>query len=191
MPRTTYVRKVKRPTGSGLWPTYWLGDDEFGTWFYTPRHSTYRGEDGESSGTCEVAQGPDGVGEHVVHLVPADGWWFAFWRLGGLIHADVCTPPALIGDEWTYVDLELDPFRKPNGLIGTEDWDELDEAHAAGLVTIAEKQAAEAAARDLEQWFADGSEPFGQVGWNRLAAAIALDLPPLHDFGDRPLRLLP
>ncbi|MFF0340007.1 hypothetical protein [Kribbella sp. NPDC004875] len=71
--------------------------------------------------------------------------------------------------------------------IGTEDWDELADAQAAGLVTQAEHDAAVRAARALEHAFAEGLEPFGRVGWERLAAAVALGLPPLTDFGNRPL----
>jgi hypothetical protein len=180
-----YIRKRKRPTGSGLWAAYPLATDAFGTWFYTPAHSLFRANNGE---ICEVAQlGPGGPGEHCVQLVPCDGWWFAYWRQSGLIHVDVSTQPVLVGMEWTFEDLELDPFRRPDGTIGTEDWDELTDAHSAGLVSDIEQDAAVNAARTLEHAFAKGVEPFGQVGWERLAAAVALGLPPLTDFGNRPL----
>jgi uncharacterized protein DUF402 len=185
-PAQTFIRKVKRPTGSGLWPTYFLAADEYGTWFHTPQHSRYRDGDG---GTCEVAQqSPGGPGEHALHLVPRDGWWFATWRLGGLLAADVSTPPVLVGNEWTYDDLELDPFRRPDGTVGTEDWDELAQARQAGLISDVEHRAAVKAARTLEQHFAGGTEPFGSEGWDRLTEAIALNLPPLADFGLQPLR---
>jgi hypothetical protein len=181
----TYIRKRKRPTGCGLWGTYLLDTDAHGTWFHTPAHSRYRDNDG---GICEVSQlGPGGPGEHSVHLVPQDGWWFATWRLSGLLAADVSTQPALVGGEWTYDDLELDPFRRPDGTIGTEDWDELAEAHTAGLITDEERDSSIEAARTLEDQFRHGVEPFGTIGWTRLSEAIALGLPPLTDFGDRPL----
>ncbi|MET9313736.1 DUF402 domain-containing protein [Kribbella sp. NPDC003505] len=181
----TYIRKRKRPRGSGLWPAYLLDTDAFGTWFYTPTRSLFRADDGEF---CEMAQlGPGGPGEHCVQLAPHDGWWFAYFRQSGLLHVDVSTTPALVGAEWTFDDLELDPFRQPDGTIGTEDWEELAESHAAGLISDAERDAAEDAARGLERDFAAGVEPFGQVGWERLAAAVALGLPPLTEFGDRPL----
>jgi hypothetical protein len=183
--KATYIRKRKRPTGSGLWSAYPLATDAFGTWFYTPAHSLYRDNTGE---LCEVAQlGPGQPGEHSVQLAPHDGWWFAYFRQSGLLHVDVSTQPVLIGAEWTFEDLELDPFRRADGTVGTEDWDELAAAHASGLVTDAERDAAEQAARSLEQQFTEGAEPFGHVGWDRLAAAIDLDLPPLTNFGDRPL----
>ncbi|NIK56316.1 DUF402 domain-containing protein [Kribbella shirazensis] len=180
-----YLRKRKRPEGSGLWSAYLLGADAFGTWFYTPARSLFRGDNGEY---CETAQlGPGGPGEHCVQLAPHDGWWFAYFRHSGLLHVDVSTTPALAGAEWTFEDLELDPFRRADGAIGTEDWDELATAHAAGLVSDVERDAAERAARSLERDFAGGAEPFGTVGWDKLAAAVALGLPPLTDFGDRPL----
>ncbi|WP_350280783.1 DUF402 domain-containing protein [Kribbella sp. HUAS MG21] len=181
----TYLRKRKRPRGSGLWAAYMLDTDAFGTWFYTPARSLFRGDNGEY---CEMAQlGPAGPGEHCVQLAPHDGWWFAYFRQSGFLHVDVGTTPVLVGEEWTFEDLELDPFRQPDGTIGTEDWDELAAAHAAGLVSDAERAEAEDAARGLERDFAAGVEPFGRAGWDRLAAAVALGLPPLTDLGERPL----
>ncbi|RZU19718.1 hypothetical protein EV645_1936 [Kribbella rubisoli] len=183
--KTTYIRKRKRPSGSGLWSAYPLTTDEFGTWFYTPAGSHFRAGNGE---ICEVAQlGPGGPGEHCVQLAPHDGWWFAYFRQSGLLHVDVSTQPMLVGEEWTFEDLELDPFRRTDGTIGTEDWDELAAAHAAGLITDAERNAAEQAARTLEHQFQAAIEPFGQVGWDHLAAAIELCLPPLTNFGHHPL----
>ncbi|MEU8225548.1 DUF402 domain-containing protein [Kribbella sp. NPDC048915] len=181
----TYVRKRKRPQGSGVWSAYLLETDAFGNWFYTPARSLFRSNDGEY---CELAQlGPGGPGEHCVQLAPHDGWWFAYFRYSGFLHVDVSTPPALVGDEWTFVDLELDPFRRPDGTVGTEDWDELAQAHAGGLISDAERAAAEHAARTLENAFAQDTEPFGTAGWDRLAAAVALGLPPLTNLADRPL----
>jgi hypothetical protein len=183
--KTTYIRKRKRPSGSGLWSAYPLTTDEFGTWFYTPAGSHFRAGNGE---ICEVAQlGPGGPGEHCVQLAPHDGWWFAYFRQSGLLHDDVSTQPMLVGEEWTFEDLELDPFRRTDGTIGTEDRDELAAAHAAGLITDAERNAAEQAARTLEHHFQAAVEPFGQVGWDHLAAAVELCLPPLTNFGDHPL----
>lgn len=183
--KTTYIRKRKRPSGSGLWSAYPLTTDEFGTWFYTPAGSHFRAGNGE---ICEVAQlGPGGPGEHCVQLAPHDGWWFAYFRQSGLLHVDVSTQPMLVGEEWTFEDLELDPFRRTDGTIGTEDRDELAAAHAAGLITDAERNAAERAACTLEHHFRAAIEPFGQVGWDHLAAAVELCLPPLTNFGDHPL----
>ena len=187
-PAPTFIRKRKRPTGCGLWPTYLLGTDEHGTWLFTPQHSRHRDNDGAF---CEVAQtSPGGPGEHALHLVPVDGWWFATWRPSGVLVADVSTPPVLIGDEWTYVDLELDPYRRPDGSVGTQDWDDLAEARRNGLIDDAEHEAAVAASRTLEHQFTNAVEPFGMHGWNRLSAAIGLGLPPLTDFGDQPVDVL-
>jgi hypothetical protein len=184
-PAKTFVRKRKRPTGCGLWPTYQLGTDEHGTWLFTPAHSSHRGNTGD---VCEVAETrPGGPGEDALHLVPLDGWWFATWRPRGLLVADVSTQPVLIDNEWTYVDLELDPYLRRDGSIGTEDWDELAEARRTGLIDDVEHEAAVAASRTLEHAFTHGVEPFGSCGWDRLTAAIALDLPPLTDFGDQPV----
>jgi len=181
----TYIRKRKRPTGCGLWPTYLMEADEHGTWLFTPQHSRHRDGDGEF---CEVAQQwPGGPGEHALHLVPRDGWWFATWRPSGLLVADVSTQPVFVDNEWTYVDLELDPYRRPDGSVGTEDWDDLADAYSAGLITDHEHTAAVNASRTLERSFTHGIEPFGTIGWTRLSEAIALELPPLTDFGTQPL----
>jgi len=182
-PPVVFIRKAKRPVGSGLWPSYQVGSDSFGRWFYTPRHSHYRGEDGTRSEVCEVAQDAAGVGEHALHLAPAGGWWFATWRRGGFLSADVCTPLERDGNEWVYVDLELDPFRSAVGTVGTEDSDEFAEAVRAGLIGDAERRAALAAADSLERAFTEGTEPFGVIGWRLLESLAAKDLPPLVDFG--------
>ncbi len=188
-PATTFVRKRKRPTGCGLWPTYQLEKDDYGTWLFTPRHSLHRGNDGTF---CEVAQtSPGGPGEDALHLVPRDGWWFATWRPGGLLVADISTPPAFVDNEWTYVDLELDPYLRRDGTIGTQDWDDLADAREAGLITDLEHQAAVAASQTLEHHFTHATEPFGPHGWARLKAAIALDLPPLTNFGNQPVDVPP
>ena len=188
-PSTTFIRKRKRPTGCGLWPTYQLETDEYGTWLFTPRHSLHRGNDGTF---CEVAEtSPGGPGEDALHLVPHEGWWFATWRPRGLLVADVSTPPAFIDNEWTYVDLELDPYHRRDGTIGTADWDDLADARRDGLITDPEHAAAVAASQTLEDQFRNGVEPFGPRGWDRLSKAIALGLPPLSGFGDQPVDVPP
>jgi len=40
----TFIRKLKRPDGSAVWPAYHMGEDRFGTWLFTPKGSLYRGE---------------------------------------------------------------------------------------------------------------------------------------------------
>ena len=185
-PPVAFIRKVKRPVGSGLWPSYAVGSDSFGRWFHTPRHSHYRGENGTRSEVCEVAQDADGTGEHALHLAPTRGWWFATWRRGGFLSADVCIPLVPRGDEWIYVDLELDPFRTADGSVGTEDADELAAAVSAGLIGPAEQRAALHAAERLERAFAEGTEPFGRVGWELLESLVGQRFPPLADFGAHP-----
>jgi len=185
-PATTFVRKRKRPTGCGLWPTYLLGTDEFGTWLFTPAHSRHRDNNGDF---CEVAQtSPGGPGQHALHLVPHDGWWFATWLQDGRMVADVSTQPVLTDNEWMYVDLELDPYRRPDGTIGTQDWDDLAEARRNGHINDTEHEAAVAASRTLEDHFTHAVEPFGTHGWTRLTSAIALGLPPLTGFGNQPVQ---
>lgn len=68
------MKKVKRPAGSGMWSSYVLGTDDFGTWLHTPAGSVYRGEDGRQAGVCEVAQDDRGVGRPIVQLIPLNAY---------------------------------------------------------------------------------------------------------------------
>jgi hypothetical protein len=50
----TFIRKLKRPDGSAVWPAYHLGEDRFGTWLFTPKGSLYRGERAGAAAYCNV-----------------------------------------------------------------------------------------------------------------------------------------
>jgi hypothetical protein len=106
-----FIRKLKRPDGSGMWPAYRTGEDRFGTWLFTPQGSLYRGEKAGVAVCCNVGS-PVGPGIAVMHLVPWTGWWIAtFWDQAEprwRATVDICTPPRLSDGVWTYTDLELD-----------------------------------------------------------------------------------
>lgn len=78
------------------------------------------------------------VGRDAVHLIPSISWCIATWVYstpGYSIAVDICTPPTLVGSEWTYIDLELDPYRRSNGDVGTDDWAEFLGACAVGAIS--------------------------------------------------------
>ena len=186
-----WIRKVKRPCGSGLWGAYDLGTDEFGTWLFTPGGSLYRGEDGASWGTCEVSQSsPGGPGWPTVYLVPTTGWWIACWRGAEPIHRvdiDISTPPRLVEGVWVYVDLELDPFLTQEGATGCQDVDEFVAACEAGLINAEERRRALAAAAELDDALRRQEPPFDATGDDRLTEAVNLALAPLTDHSSQPI----
>lgn len=190
-PDVGWIRKVKRPFGSGLWGAYDLGTDEFGTWLFTPAGSLYRGEDGTTWGTCEVSQSsPGGPGWSTVYLVPTCGWWIASWRGPEPIHRvdiDISTRPRLVDRVWVYDDLELDPFVTQQGVTGCQDVDEFVTACEAGLISAEEERHARAAAAELDTALAKCAPPFDATGDNRLAEAVAHSLAPLTDLTSHPV----
>ena len=185
-----FVRKLKRPVGSGVWPAYVLAEDAYGLWLHSPAGSTYRGEDGRTARLCEVGQGDRAAGRPIVQLIPSAGWWLATWsgREAELpITIDICTPPRLAGREWTYTDLELDPYLTDAGEVGTDDWDEFLAACESGLISRAEQVAARNATADIEDLLGRRIEPFGEIGYGRLDAALAMALQPLTDLSGAPV----
>ena len=182
---TVFVRKLKRPVGSGVWSAYVLAEDTYGLWLHSPVGSLYRGEDGRTTELCEVGQGDRDAGRPIVQLIPPAGWWIATWSGGDAelpITVDICTPPALVGPEWTYTDLELDPYLTDAGAVRTDDWDEFLAACESGLIPPAEQVAARKATADIEHLLRQQVEPFGEIGYGRLDAALAMALQPLTDL---------
>lgn len=181
--RTTVIRKIKRPKGFARWSAYELGRDGFGLWLFTPPGSLFRAEVEGAITECEVGQGARPSGLAVLHLIPLSGWWMAQWTAEGkqgFISVEVCTPPALVGGEWQFVDLELDPYRGPDGRVVVDDEDEFVAACTAGVITSREAAAARAAATEVAGWLASSVEPFGQVGWEKLRDATQRGLAPLR-----------
>jgi hypothetical protein len=77
----TFIRKLKRPDGSGLWPAYRTGADRFAPGCSTPRGSRYRAEKAGVASYRNVGS-PAGPGIAVMHLVPVSGWRIATSRTG-------------------------------------------------------------------------------------------------------------
>ncbi|MGH9618086.1 MAG: DUF402 domain-containing protein [Bryobacteraceae bacterium] len=133
----------------------------------------------------EVGQGNRTAGLPVVQLIPVAGWWTATWtiELGeGWISIDVCTPPTFFDNEWTYVDLELDPHRFGDGRVEILDREEFNASCEAGVITPLERTVALETAAMLEELLRREVEPFGQAGWQRLKAALGSSLPPIREL---------
>jgi hypothetical protein len=181
-----WVRKCKRPSGDGLWGAYEVGRDEHGVWLYTPEGSRYRGTSHDGTvGECFAGQ-PDAPGLHVMQLVPSGhAWWFGHWAIfrgHRTLSIDVCTPTVLAGDEWAYVDLELDLYKSSDGTVGAFDEDEFDEAVARGLISEEEQRASLDTAGKLDARLHVDDPVFDGLAWARLEAATALQLPPIADI---------
>ena len=181
---TTVIRKVKRPNskGWGRWPAYVMNEDIHGVWLFSPKGTLYRGESGTTSVELEVGQGTGVSGVPVMHLIPPANWWVAAWQVGGrgaVISIDISTPAMLIDGEWCYTDLELDACLVSDKTVEILDEDEFAAACDSGLISPREALQASAAIQDIVQCLRKRIEPFGQIGWQGLEAAGALDLPPI------------
>lgn len=174
--------KRKRPVGCGRWQAYELDTDSFGTWVFTPAHSSFVGDDGAGNvGMVEVAQDADGRGRDSLVLLPADGWFVAYWVLEAdyVVSVDISTPPKRSGSHWTFEDLELDPYVLRDGTFGVEDEDEFAEACEAGLISPQEQRAARQAVNMLRTQLTAENSPFVEMGRRRLTEATQLVLQPL------------
>lgn len=176
------IRKIKRSKGFARWSAYEFERDVFGLWLFTPPGSLFRAQVDGTITECDVGQGTRPAGLAVLHLIPLSGWWMAQWTTEGersFISVEVCTPPAIVGGEWQFVDLELDPYRGSDGRVAVDDEDEFVAACEAGVISAGEATAARAAAAEVAGWLYEGVEPFGQVGWQKLSDAVDLRMAPL------------
>jgi hypothetical protein len=182
----TFIRKLKRPDGSGLWPAYRIGQDRYGSWLFTPQGSRYRGEKAGVASYCYVGS-PAGPGIAVLHLVPAAGWWIATFpdrdRSRWSVTVDICTPPRLDGGVWTYTDLELDiEVAAGTGEVRITDEDEFAAACESGYIAAGEAAAARQAAGQVARLIRAAREPFSRAGPRKLSEALGLGLPPVRYF---------
>lgn len=179
-----YIRKVKRGQGEGLWGSYVVDEDAYGVWLYTPEGSMYRGTKGAHVATC-YAGWPEPPGTAVIHLIPSTGWWFARWQVAGdgaHVAIDICAPARLVGDVWSYDDLELDLFKFTDGRYGVVDQDEFEEAVALGYISDDERRISLETAAELEGRLAAGDELFDRIGWRNLARCGQQPFEPLVEL---------
>lgn len=176
------IRKWKRPAGSGSWRGYALGQDRYGSWVFTPRHSTYTGvrPDGRKE-TYEVSADPHHVGRHSVVLLPPGHWYVARWVFGSghLIDVGIATPPMRFGDTWVYDDLELALHLERDGTLGVDGEDEFDIACGRRRIGPVARRSALHEVRSLRRQLTAESAVLVHEGVARLARGRALGLPPL------------
>ena len=107
-----------RCTEAFSWSVEALGTDQHGTWLGSRRGNSVQQPDGR----IELQR------HDAVWLAVEDAWYLpAFWFTTDTdLTIDLCTPPTFSGETWSFVDLELDLFRRPDGRAGIVDQDEWD-----------------------------------------------------------------
>lgn len=157
------VRKNKWPCRPvSEWDAEVLGVDEFGTWLFCAKDETYRTPDG-----TEVVIPSDGV-----QLMPSTGWWAAWWwRMNHWISVDVCLPPVLDRDGWSFTDLELDLVRREDGTVLLVDEDEFEQAVAEYDIPVTVVETSRATTAELRARLADDADPLLAKGWEWLDSA--------------------
>ena len=147
------------------WSVVRLGSDRHGTWLGSRRGNPVRQPDGR-----QEAQRHDAV-----WVIDENTWWLtAFWFTPETdLTIDICTPPTLEGETWSFVDLELDLFRRADGQAAIVDQEEFDLLAASGLVAESQVQKASETARELLPLIRARSEPFGDAALPWLQALRA------------------
>jgi len=184
------LRKVKRSGAYGRWPAYEIASDPHGHWLYSPKGTVYRGHPRVGEAVDWEIGRPPGASEGAseLHLVPRGRWWVAKWYVSeGLrwISVDICEPPVLADGEWSFVDLELDPFWCEDGSVGVGDQDEFDEAVVSGALGPSLAAAARSAAAEILERLSMGVEPFAEVGWRYFDGDATSQLPPIRTLPPR------
>jgi hypothetical protein len=138
--------------------------DQWGTWLHVPRGSRWTAP--HDSGLV--------VADRVVLMDPRHSWvpWWVDDPDGRRVEVDVSQPPVSVGEGWSFVDLELDVRGDELGFVGRADEDEFRAACEDGSISPEEAELALAAATELELALHRGREPFGAVGWSRLAQGL-------------------
>lgn len=145
---------------------YWMDEDEYGTWLWTPAGSAAR----------RGYEEPRTFTHLNVKLVVPGQWWTAIWNDGGKydLYIDTITPPAWSGDRVTMIDLDLDLARQTDGTVTIEDEDEFalhQDIYSYPPYIIDKAQAVTTATKARVE---NHEEPFDQVGAAMVARAQAL-----------------
>ncbi|MBL7255868.1 hypothetical protein [Paractinoplanes lichenicola] len=193
MPRVLKLVKRKLNGNEGSWLAYHLGDDEGGSWLFHPEGTTYTGRwaDGREA-TC-FSGVPEEPGCAVLYFAPHQGGWVAAWRRTPhtAITVDLSRPMTRSGDVWSFVDLELDLWHRPDDddtdpgprfsrhgrTVGIADDDELDDAVHREWITAGEAAQTRNEARYVADLILDGIRPFTQAAWERFERAVDRGLP--------------
>ena len=174
------IRKIKLSGTVLTWSAYFLAEDEFGRWSFTPPGSTVHNRKGDEEWTATIGVGTEAG---FLWLMPRDEWFYAgWWRRPDWeqLAVDACTIPSLTDGLWTWTDLELDVCRDATGKVWVEDEDEFDESLAAGFIDTASEAAARNVTDTIVTRLTDRIAPFDGTGWARHDEAVTLELAPLE-----------
>jgi len=146
---------TKQCTEAFSWAVEVLGSDQYGTWL----GSTHGNPVLQPDGRVELQQ------HDLVWLIAKDAWFLpAFWYTADTdLTIDVCTPPAFADGTWSFVDMELDLYRRSDGHAGIVDQDEWEVLVGSGLVSDDVVRSVEGTATTLLKLVERKIEPFGQV----------------------------
>jgi hypothetical protein len=161
--RGVKLLKVKRPAGTGSFDVHPFTIDGFGEWLYAPTGSAWDAP--QDAGTLSF---------DVVVLIRPQDWVVSWWvdePTDRSVAIDICLPPERTTDGWSFVDLELDAVRHSSGVVEIQDNDEFEAACRNGWITAAEAEVALVTAAAMADALRDHVEPWGDAGWQRLAAA--------------------
>jgi hypothetical protein len=138
--------------------------DQWGTWLHVPHGSPWRAPD--DAGLV--------VADRVVLMDPRHAWvpWWIEDPDERRLEIDVCLPPVSLGEDWSFVDLELCVRGDEFGFVGRAGDDDIRAAGDDGRISPEEAELALAAAHQLEVALQRGQEPFGAMGWSRLVQAL-------------------
>lgn len=148
------VTKKKLTGTSRSWRALLLGEDHFGAWLYAPAGTENRDASGELINHLAM----EGV-----QVLPAAGWWVAWWWQDGGVTIDIATPIERTRGAAAYVDLELDLWARGND-HGLVDQDEYEASRRAGLISDEQDHQARAAVDGMQRLLTERSEPFARVG---------------------------
>jgi hypothetical protein len=180
------MRKIRRGKRYfGRWPAYQIRVDQYGHWLYSPKGTVYHGHPYESEIVeWEVGRGPhDKEGKPELHLIPFSGWWVANWGVtkNGLkqICVDISTPATKRNNDWSFIDLELDPIWREDGYMEVLDEEEFQTAIDSGYINPKEAETARLTSTEIMKSLCSKNEPFGDYGWECWNEAVISGLPPI------------
>lgn len=151
------IWKVNKDVLAGAtqtWDSYLLGNDEHGTWLYTPTGTPIRNAQGQQVDTLQAQ----------AQLYPPDKPWVASWFQDGSFIATVATPPETDNCSIRYTDLGMRHCANGADDGGQDETQEYDQALATGRVSSKRDGTLRAVFTDLKQQITEHVEPFGEIG---------------------------
>lgn len=151
------IWKVNKDVLAGAtqtWDAYLLGNDEHGTWLYTPTGTPIRNAQGQQVDTLQAQ----------AQLYPPEKPWVASWLQDGSFIATVTTPPEKDNCSIRYTDLGMRHCANGADDGGQDETQEYDQALATGRVSSRRDGTLRAVFTDLKRQITEHVEPFGEIG---------------------------